>query len=474
MVQLVPTSPLAALLVLAILGLGPLRGSVLLFLTLPFDSAAAVNLRGLGSITLTDAAILALLGSVALRAGRGPRLVEALRPGQFGAPLVLLMAIVAIGAVFLPRIHLGGTQVYEFLRGADGAKIVLGPLRPTGGNIGQSVRMVLSVLAFLLMVTLFRGNGCARLAIRAMIAASAAHILLSLLDLLSPVIGSGVIGLLRTAMVNVLDNQVLLGVRRLIAGFAEPSSFGAFTIGLYGFWLRLWIGPRGDAIAGIMALVMGLLLVRSTSSAAYVSLALFTGVFLIWQARAVMASPRALRRLVILCLMLPALTGAVILVLNLVPLAGEMLDRIVFTKLQSQSGGERLSWNWQALTNLMETYGLGGGIGSVRASGWLFACLGNLGVVGTAIYLWFVGRILLARPPRERGPGQTAEVLAAYQTGCAAMLLQACMLRPYPDLGSAFFAMAGVAAGLVLHLRGQDSRVKYYNSRFSTVRQVCT
>jgi hypothetical protein len=446
--QFVATTPIALILCAAILWTGPLRGAVLVFLTMPFDSAAAVNLTGLGSITLTDATTLAMAVSLGLHGRWFPGLLGSILAGPYMRAMVLLLVIIGIGAVFLPRVFYQSTEVYAFLRGAGGPRITLTPLHPTGSNIGQSFRMGMSGLVFFLMLHVFRTAHGARHVFRAMVAASVAHILLSLADLMTPLFGRNLLGPLRTAMVNVLDNQVLFGMRRLIAGFPEPSGFGAYTIGLYGFWLRLWFG-RGGILAGLMTLAMLVLLVRSTSSAAYANLILFTGAFLIWHSRAVVGGRRPLLIYAVLVAMVPGTVGAAVLVQELVPIAGDFLDTTLFSKLQSHSGSTRMSWNLQALINLLDTYGLGAGIGSVRASGWVFACLGNLGLIGTAVYLWLVARILLVRLPMT-APRGAAALVPALQTASAAVVLQAAMLLPYPNLGMPFFAMAGVIAGLTL------------------------
>ena len=454
--QFVATTPIALILCAAILWIGPLRGVVMVFLTMPFDSAAAVNLRGLGSITLTDATVLALAISLALHARRFPGLMRSITAGPFMPAMILLLVIVGIGAVFLPRVFHQSTEVYAFLRGAGGPRITLTPLHPTGSNIGQTFRIGMSGLVFFLMLHVFRTAQGVRIAMQAMIVASTAHVMLSVADLMTPLIGRSLLGPLRTAMVNVLDNQVLFGMRRLIAGFPEPSGFGAYTIGLYGFWLRLWFG-RGSVLAGMMTLAMLALLLRSTSSAAYANLILFTGALLIWHVRTTRGGRRPMLIYAALMAAVPGAVGAAVLVQELLPVARDFLDTTLWSKLNSHSGSTRMAWNMQALTNLVDTYGMGAGIGSVRASGWVFACLGNLGLVGTAVYLWLVARVLLVRLPGSATHDEGL-LVPALQTACAAVVLQAAMLLPYPNLGMPFFAMAGVIAGIALRRSTAVSR----------------
>ncbi|MGI3170894.1 hypothetical protein ACRARG_17215 [Pseudooceanicola sp. C21-150M6] len=451
--QLVVTTPIAFLVFFAILYVGPVRGVVLFFATMPFNSSAAFNLSGLGTVSLTDFGIVALFLALLLHGFTLSQIFSTLKPGQPGFSLLILVIVIAIGAVFLPRINAGNTEVFVLARRGDQGAIFLAPLTPVGGNIAQVIRMILSGGAFVALAAAFRRYPDANMVLKGMTAATLIHLLFSIADLLSPYIGGNPFAFLRTGLVMILDSQVLLGVRRLIAGFPEPSAFSYYTVGLYGFWLRYWFGATKSPASTIFALLMGLLLIRSTSSAAYVALTAFTFLFLAWQLRTVAKSRRSVMLYSVMTLAIPAMFGAMVLLYSLVPAVSEMLDRIVFTKLNSHSGEERMSWNTQALTNMVETSGLGAGIGSVRASSWIFVCLGSLGLLGTGIYLWFIGKVLLARPPSAMKATRTAEVVAALQAGCVAILIQACLTKPYPNLETPFFAMAGLVAGLWYAMR---------------------
>lgn len=450
--QLTATTPLAFILCLAILFLGPGRGIVLVCAALPFGSAAAVNLSGLGSVFMAELGMLALGLAALLKGARGKDVLAVLHPHSAGLPLMFLVIVAGVGALFLPRINAGLTEVYTLVRQADGATLALRPLWPTGTNIGQYFRFLLAGLAFGVMALTMMRFGAGRRTWQAMLAASCVHILLSVLDLLAPVLGVNIVDIFRNAYVAILDDQVLLGVRRLIGGFPEPSAFGIYTIGLYGFWLRIWFGAPRSLLAFVMLVTLIALLIRSTSSAAYFGLVVFTLGFFTWQFRSVARSGHAVVLYALLTFLMPVVVGAAVLAYQFVPALSDFANTIVFEKMTSASGSERMAWNLQALQNFADTYGLGAGIGSVRASGWAFAVLGSLGVLGAIFYIWFLSAVLFARIKTTAD----SEVMSALQSGCAAILLLSLTILPQPNLGLAFFLMAGMVTGL--HLRHRAKR----------------
>jgi hypothetical protein len=404
--------------------------------------------------------MMALGLSMLLKAAGTKEILTVLRPGSAGLPLVCLLVLTGIGAVFLPRVNAGVTEVFTVLRQADGATVTLIPLQPTGSNIGQYVRFLLSGLAFMVTaVALFRFAD-ARSVRRALIVATFVNIFLALIDLAGLALGINFLEPFRNAYVAILDSQVLLGLPRLIAGFPEPSAFGQYTLGLYGFWLRIWFGAPKSALSNIVLLTLVLLLIRSTSTAAYIGMTAYTLLFLIWQLRAVARKGNAVILYAVLTFLLPLVLGLVVLAYNFVPALSDFLNTIVFEKLDSDSGNERMSWNMQSLKNLVDTYGLGAGIGSGRASGWPFAVLGSLGAFGTALYLWFLGSVFFARIVPRRAAPETVEIVSGLQSGCAAVLLLAFTTIPQPNLGLPFFSMAGMVTGLWLQHRRSNPETR--------------
>lgn len=114
------------------------------------------------------------------------------------------------------------------------------------------------------------------------------------------------------------------------------------------------------------------------------------------------------------------------------------------TKLGTDSGVERIAWNRQALVNFVETYGLGAGVGSVRASSFLAAVPGSIGVFGVVCYGAFLFLALLQPRPPLPDPVEDA-VRSAARMACFSLLVAASIAGSFIDLGLTFFALAAVA-----------------------------
>ena len=451
--QILSTTPFALIIFIAIVVLGPWRGLWLLFLTMPFGSSAALNLSGLGSLSLTDAGILALWVSLIGRRISFGQLFGTLRQGQPGLFLFLLMIVTVISGLFFPRVFSGHTEVFSLVRMGGVAQIALRPLEPIGSNLGQIFRMLFSGSIFFVLATVFRKEGRHGEIHKALIIASVAHVLLAIAD-----VGSYALGLpdlldgMRTMNMMFLDNQMMFGVKRLSGGFPEPSSFSFYTVGLYAYWLKYWFSERTSRIGAIMVLLMAFLLLRSLASSALVGIACFTILFFAWHLGSIAKRKKATVVYIVLTMILPISFGLGVVVYNLNPAFATSLDTLIFSKLSSGSGIERMQWNTQALLNFFDTFGIGAGIGSVRASSWLFTSLGSFGVLGTGLYLAFIIQTFRARPPQTAADTGAANVVAALQSAMLAVFIQSLLTKPYPNLETPFFAMAGLAVGLTRHM----------------------
>lgn len=450
--QIVPSTLIAAIVVLALLMRGPWRGVWIMMVVTPLGAAAAFNLPALGGATigLTDIATLTAFAIVCLTPGGFERLVGTMRPYQPGFWLILLAGWCAVSAILAPRLFMGETEVFAISRSANETGIVRLPLRPSTGNITQLFRLMLGVLAFLALATVFRRRPDSAPIFKAIIITTVLHCALGWLDVLTFATGtSALMEPIRTANYAILDNVRMVGLKRMIGGFPEASSFGAYTLGLWGFWLHYWlVRPGSKAVPWMLALTTVALL-RSTSSSAYVAgitfVLIYGGIMLFGRFRA-----RAARRSVsvavatVIALWLGAL--AIFTAYQLVEPVTAYMDRALFDKLETASGVERFSWNAQAMQNFADTWGIGAGLGSVRASSWLMACLGSIGLFGTMLYLMFLGT-LAAAPARSSDDARDA-VIGALKSACLALLMVALLTKSTPDLDVLFFMLAGLIAGL--------------------------
>ena len=84
----------------------------------------------------------------------------------------------------------------------------------------------------------------------------------------------------------------------------------------------------------------------------------------------------------------------------------ELIDSTVINKMGTDSGRERTYWNVKSLQSLVDTGGLGVGLGSSRASSWPVAVVSQLGLGGA---------LLMARAPggdraRPRPPAAASSI----------------------------------------------------------------
>jgi hypothetical protein len=127
------------------------------------------------------------------------------------------------------------------------------------------------------------------------------------------------------------------------------------------------------------------------------------------------------------------------------------LDRFVHAtlldKAQSGSGQERGAWNIQALRNLLDTYGLGVGLGSCRGSSFPVVLLSNLGIFGASMFVLFLFNVCRA-PYLERAQIADQELAvrkAASEAIIAGMITGAFGLGMF-DLGVSFYMFAAASS----------------------------
>jgi hypothetical protein len=451
--QLFPTSLLVVLALAVLLLRGPHRGFWAFLALTPLAATAAFNLPAVGgaSILLADLCALALIALLMARPGGTAALLGTMRPGQPGFWMALLTLWAVFATLTMPSLFRGETMVFSISRAGNADGIIETPLRPDTGNLTQLFRHLLGACLFLAAATVFRLRPDPGPAVTALAVATGLHATLGVLDVAT--FHAGLAALLepvRTANYAILWDHSMMGVKRMIGGFPEASSFGYYSLGLLAVWLHLWLTGHRRRLAGAMLLISTVCLLHSTSSSAYVSIVAFVALY--GTVRIVAALGRKVSRrgagiagMALVAVWLSAV--GVFAAYTFLPPVEAFLDRALFDKLDGASGVERASWNAQALTNFVETWGLGAGLGSVRASSWAVAVLASLGLVGAFLYAGFLATLLAPRGA-WRGRDPRASVADATRAGCAAMLVSGVLTLPTPDLSLAFYAFAGIAAGL--------------------------
>ncbi len=462
--QLVPSTVLALVGILVLFAKGPRRGLWAFLALAPFGAAAAFNLPALGGATigLKELAVVSVFVMLWMSPGGPDRMLGTVRPGQPGFILLLLLIVSALSAIFAPMVFRGATEVFSLSRADNTRGIVSISLHPTTGNITQLFVMTLAALAYLCFATVFRIKPDARAVLFGMAVATSIHFVLGWLDVLTGATGLNVLmEPIRTANYAILDDTRMMGLKRMIGGFPEASSFGDFSLALFAFWLPCWVGSPSSRLAQVMLAASAIVLLRSTSSSAYVALVVFLVAYGLFAATTRMRSEVPKRMVIVFFIGILTFWMAALAIYasyQLVDPVTAFLDRAIVDKLETQSGIERMSWNAQAFRNFTDTKLVGAGLGSVRASNWFIASLGSIGLIGTVLYLAFL--VSLFRVPARFDDPEMTIVTTALKSACFAMLTAALLTSATPNLGGFFFTLAGLLAGLSrgATLAGQSPR----------------
>ena len=422
-----------------------------LLLSTLFGSSAALMLPVLGNANVQPAhLLLGFFVITALSRGIGTKaMLAAARFPRPGFWLALTVIYGVISAFYFPRLFAGVTEVFG-LRTDNIGNVVLSPLAPTSGNVTQTVYFIGDLACFLTLSAYASGRDGKRVVGRALLACGVANLCFAFLDLATYATHTTeIMHPIRNATYRLLNDTEAVGLKRIVGSFSEASAFGFATLGLFGFATRLWLEGVYQRIAAPVAIASLIALTFSTSTTAYLGTGIFLAVTLIGSLAKMLAG-RANHHTVTFVLMMPMVVAVIVGVVLLNEPLRLYLDQAVstlfFNKLSSSSGIERAAWNAQALTNFFDTYGLGSGVGSLRASSLVLAVLGSIGIAGAFLYAAFMlGILVQAGPSAAKQLRLSAAIQHAARSACLAMLMAATFTSSLVDLGLQFFALAALA-----------------------------
>jgi hypothetical protein len=372
----------------------------LFFSSWAFGTLAVIPPNLIGGISLTPAWVAAglLSGKIIADVGMKPFFASMIDPRRFGL-LTLCTLYALVSALFLPRAFEGRVDVIVMRLVTIAAPQALGP---SASNFTQSFYFVITSLT---TVSLYfaAADKQRRLALmQAFRFGATVTIATGIVDLVAA--GAGLSALLapfRNAAYALMTDDEVMNVKRVVGLTPEASAYAG--LGMSFLALQLLQSPYPKSLGGgplvKWSLCLGLLAATymSTSSGGFVGLAAMAAVAL-----AIMTFDAfTLRRRALLGLLLPLSLACIVLGLWIWwPDAFErpfaMIDALVFHKTASSSYIERSMWNRIAYQAFLGTHGFGAGMGSVRASSWIFAVLGNIGLPGALLLAGFMVQVLLA------------------------------------------------------------------------------
>lgn len=443
---------LAGLVVLA----APIHWSFsLMVLSTLFGAAAALSLPMLGGATVLVPSLF--LPFFALRlfmaSGEG-HFLAALQPPQAGFWLLLLTAFGVLTAVFFPRIFQGITETMTVERVPNGRNfITLTPLRFSSNNITQSVYSVGGVVAFASAFAYFRRAGTPRHLIAAVVLLAAINLLFAIVDVVTYFTRTEhIMSFFRTANYALLTGSEKGGLKRISGTFPEASTFAGYALVLFAATASLWLDRVRSWTTGTLAALSLTALLLSTSATALVGIIVVVP-FLWLRAFVTGLRKPAMARPAFLVVAIAILPLSILILVVIFPAITESLqnfiDEMLLSKADSQSGRERALWNTTAYQTFLDTYGLGAGLGSARASSYVLVLLSNVGILGALLFAVFVLVVLAVRTPATED-GELPCVVRASKAGVLAMVATAAISGTVYDMGTMFYILTGSLAAFAL------------------------
>ncbi len=293
-------------------------------------------------------------------------------------------------AFVLPKLFYSRIEVFPM----SGLLAGTSSLHSSSSNLAQSCYMTLSVLlAMSISVIGSKEEFRYRFAVGIMLN-GIALILTGVIDLGLYQAGlSTILDPFRNVTYTLLTNVEQLGAKRIVGLMPEASSYGTScvsTLSLLAFLRPCLSSIHRRRTVPLLIVVLLFMAISSTASSAYVGLAIFFITFAIdvsvrVGSRSDPVSDEAR------CEMLALAISLLVIVLILCVSSDTrnycyaMIDEAILEKSNSASFLERGAWTSTGLHSLVDTFGLGVGLGSVRVSNWFVSILASTGVVGSVL-----------------------------------------------------------------------------------------
>lgn len=374
--------------------------------------------------------------------------IRALHPNEPGFWLACMVLYGIVSAFLLPRILAGITQIIPLGSSQFDDTGSTVPLVPVSGNLTQSVYLSANLLCFCMIVAIGSTRDGFKAIFNGLVAYAVANTFFALLDLGTYATGTqDLLGFMRNAQYTLHTEDEVNGMKRIVGSFTEASSFARSTLGVLGLTGTLWLCAYRPALTGTIALASIMLLILSTSSTGLVGVPV---VLLILYATALsrcglQASARYSSVAVIYGPLLMIVVGLVVLLdARASALVRDYVDLVILDKSNSDSGIERSTWNVVALQNFLDSWGLGVGLGTARASSFVLALLATVGLPGAVFYAVFASTALLRGQASARS--FSADARLAARNACFGLLIGDLLVSPVIDQGLFFYVLAAIAS----------------------------
>ncbi|WP_063829599.1 hypothetical protein [Rhizobium sullae] len=445
---------LVTILLGVILMLAPVKYSFTwMMLSTAFGAAAAFTLSMGASILVPNLFLLFFTMRIFMAFGEG-QIFAAFSLQRAGFILLVLTVFGLLTAVFFPRLFQGMTETMVVERSVGLRNIIsLVPLRASASNITQPVYALGGLVAFASTFAFFRCTGTHDDLIRAALITARVILIFALIDIVTYFSRTEyLLSFVRTANYALLTAAEKGGLKRISGTFPEASAFAGYTLILFAMLASLWLDNIRARTTGRLTILLLIALIFSTSATGLVGIAAIIPVLFL---RSLFVSPagRPHPPALFIAVSIAATPLVVLLVFATLPevsaSVSSFFDEMLFSKADSQSGRERAEWNAVAYKTFLDTFGLGAGLGSARASSFVLVLLSNVGVLGILLFGLFIWAVLSASPPARQlhSNGRDAAMRAA-KMGILAVLVEASTSGTVYDLGLMIYVLAGATTAL--------------------------
>lgn len=357
-----------------------------------FNGSAAILLPALGGSSIPP--IQFALAFVFLRILMPGSAAIADLPAAFTANRMLAMfAMYGIATAFiLPRIFAGSVNVYPMQFTASADLFATVPLEPTSQNLTAAFYLLGSLLSAITVWIACRRREAAATMVGTLVIMAWVHAILGL-------VGIAIRGTSADAVFELFRNSAYVQMDDAVGGFVRirgifPESSAYATLGFILFVANseMWYRSIRSVATGLATLVMGTVLFFSTSSTAYLGLAIY-GLFFALRTFALPGAANFAKAKTAFAAMGFIIFLSALLVIVAPALVDGVVDvvkRMTIEKSSSDSGMQRLYWAQQGWDLFRHSYGLGVGPGSFRSSSIFFAILGSMGVIGILSFLSYL------------------------------------------------------------------------------------
>ncbi len=370
--------------------------------------------------------------------------------------LASLMVYAIVGAWLFPRLFAGQTVV--FVQSKIRGTVVEASLTPISGNISQTGYFILGGLTTIALCILLLQSERIDQIRRGFFLWCGLHTGMGMVDFVSKNSGIGdVLSPIRTANYAIISNAYEAGFARITGPFSEASAFAGASLACLAFSYTYWRRTKSRLALWLSAILL-LLTILSTSSTAYVGLALLCIPVVLSMSASVLRGRIEREEILIVLLMVMGMVGIMGVSLYRADALDPFLRLInstIINKADSASGHERAYWNVKSLQSFVDTGGLGVGFGSSRASSWTIAVLSQLGLFGSLMMAMLLGVLIRGlRGVQEWVAPETAAVVLSIRNASFASVVASSVSGGSADPGVLFFiAVAVVSATRIKALR---------------------